>query len=206
MRRACSGTTTRATRSRRSWSTRPGIDFLLNFVSATRSTGDDPRRQPVVDDGQDVLFGDGGNDWLVGGTNQDFLFGGYGNDLLQADDNLDSTNVTRRRSRTTSLCGARRPFSSSSHEANDLVRPAEQHPVERPAHRWYDPTHDLDEWVEQVTSDINCVLTADEAATLIRLAQALKPGYDPHANDTVDPRGTGLTYADIAFGGAGTTS
>ena len=50
--------------------------------------------QPVVDDGQDVLFGDAGNDWLVGGTNHDFLFGGWGNDLLQADDNLDSTKVT----------------------------------------------------------------------------------------------------------------
>ena len=29
------------------------------------------------------------------------------------------------------------------------------------------------------------------------------PGYDPNANNTVDPRGTGPTNADIAFGGAG---
>ena len=53
--------------------------------------------QTVVDDGQDVLFGDAGNDWLVGGTNPTILFGGCGNDLLQADDNLDSTKVTTSR-------------------------------------------------------------------------------------------------------------
>jgi Calx-beta domain/RTX calcium-binding nonapeptide repeat (4 copies) len=45
----------------------------------------------VIDDGRDVLFGDVGHDWLVGGTNRDHLFGGYGNDLLQADDDLDTT-------------------------------------------------------------------------------------------------------------------
>jgi hypothetical protein len=45
----------------------------------------------VIDDGRDVLFGDVGNDWLVGGTNRDHLFGGYGNDLLQADDDLETT-------------------------------------------------------------------------------------------------------------------
>ena len=45
----------------------------------------------MVDDGRDVLFGDVGHDWLVGGTNRDVLFGGYGDDLLQADDDLDTT-------------------------------------------------------------------------------------------------------------------
>jgi len=64
----------------RSWSA--GFDFLLNFVSATEfdPANFDPvtHAQPVVDDGQEVLFGDAGNDWLVGGTNQDFLFGGWG--------------------------------------------------------------------------------------------------------------------------------
>ncbi|HEY3484924.1 MAG TPA: Calx-beta domain-containing protein [Ilumatobacteraceae bacterium] len=37
-------------------------------------------------DGSDAIFGDLGNDWLVGGTGQDEIFGGWGNDLLNADD------------------------------------------------------------------------------------------------------------------------
>ena len=42
------------------------------------------------------IFGDLGNDWIVGGTGHDTLWGGWGNDLLQADDNLDSTLVASR--------------------------------------------------------------------------------------------------------------
>ena len=94
-----------------------GVDFLLNFVSATSFDSTTP--QTVVDDGRDVLFGDTGNDWLVGGTNQDVLFGGYGNDLLQADDNLDSTKVTATVTYT-SLCALTTSFSSSGHEADKL--------------------------------------------------------------------------------------
>ena len=41
-------------------------------------------------DGDDVLFGDLGNDWIVGGTGRDTLWGGFGNDLLQADDQLEA--------------------------------------------------------------------------------------------------------------------
>ena len=37
-------------------------------------------------DGDDVIFGDLGNDWLVGGTGSDTMWGGLGNDLLNADD------------------------------------------------------------------------------------------------------------------------
>jgi hypothetical protein len=58
------------------------FDFLLNF-------------DPTVDDGKDVLFGDGGNDWLVGGTNADRMYGGWGDDLLNADDNHDTTKPAR---------------------------------------------------------------------------------------------------------------
>ena len=32
------------------------------------------------------MFGDEGNDWMVGGTGQDTMYGGWGNDLLNADD------------------------------------------------------------------------------------------------------------------------
>jgi len=39
-------------------------------------------------DGDDAIFGDLGNDWMVGGTGMDTLWGGWGNDLLQTDDNL----------------------------------------------------------------------------------------------------------------------
>ncbi|PLW82817.1 hypothetical protein CWI75_09650 [Kineobactrum sediminis] len=53
--------------------------FLLNFE--------------VADDGKDRLFGDLGNDWLVGGGNSDHLYGGMGDDLLNADDDQDSLGV-----------------------------------------------------------------------------------------------------------------
>ncbi|MEW6155800.1 MAG: calcium-binding protein [Verrucomicrobiota bacterium] len=60
-------------------------NFWLNF-EATDALGQ------KVNDGNDVLFGDYGHDWLVGGTNSDHLYGGWGNDLMNADDNLETTN------------------------------------------------------------------------------------------------------------------
>jgi Ca2+-binding RTX toxin-like protein len=41
-----------------------------------------------------VLFGDLGNDWIVGGTGRDHLYGGRGDDLLNVDDDHDSTADT----------------------------------------------------------------------------------------------------------------
>ena len=41
-------------------------------------------------DGDDNIFGDLGNDWIVGGSGKDHLYGGYGNDLINADDNHDT--------------------------------------------------------------------------------------------------------------------
>jgi Ca2+-binding RTX toxin-like protein len=58
-------------------------NFLLNF-DATGAGG------AKIEDGKDRLFGDLGNDWLVGGTGKDRLFGGEGDDLHNADDNHDS--------------------------------------------------------------------------------------------------------------------
>jgi Ca2+-binding RTX toxin-like protein len=77
-----------------------GVEFLLNFDHEdtdadgyepldTHST--DSGYDPVMTDGDDVIFGDLGNDWLVGGTGKDHLYGGYGSDLLNADDNHDTT-------------------------------------------------------------------------------------------------------------------
>ncbi|MEB3339666.1 hypothetical protein [Okeania sp.] len=60
-------------------------DFLLNF-EATDAAGE------KIDDGKDRIFGDLGNDWLVGGTSNDRMFGGLGDDLLNADDNHDSND------------------------------------------------------------------------------------------------------------------
>ncbi len=73
--------------------------FLLNFDETEgvyreggtipKVTGNqDPNYGPVYDDGADKIFGDLGNDWLVGGTGRDNMYGGFGNDLLNADDDL----------------------------------------------------------------------------------------------------------------------
>jgi hypothetical protein len=40
-------------------------------------------------DGNDVLFGDLGNNWIVAGTGQNDLYGGFGNDLLDARSSQD---------------------------------------------------------------------------------------------------------------------
>ncbi|HEX6131660.1 MAG TPA: calcium-binding protein, partial [Actinomycetota bacterium] len=54
-----------------------GIEFILNFEAFSDAA--DPEGS-VVHDGNDVLFGDWGNDWLVGGTDADHAYGGYGAD------------------------------------------------------------------------------------------------------------------------------
>jgi len=75
-------------------------EFLLNFdhedldgggLMPLDTYGPDHDFEPVMTDGDDVIFGDLGNDWLVGGTGRDHLYGGYGSDLLNVDDNHDST-------------------------------------------------------------------------------------------------------------------
>ena len=77
-------------------------NFLLNFNpnegvaipggDLPKVTGQNPTTYgPANNDGGDRVFGDLGNDWLVGGTGRDDLYGGMGNDLMNADDNHDST-------------------------------------------------------------------------------------------------------------------
>jgi Ca2+-binding RTX toxin-like protein len=72
-------------------------EFLLNFNTdegvvrpegyVPKATGQQTEYYPeVFDDGRDAVFGDLGNDWLVGGTGADDIFGGWGNDLINADD------------------------------------------------------------------------------------------------------------------------
>jgi hypothetical protein len=43
-------------------------------------------------DGADVMFGDLGNDWSVGGTGRDNIYAGWGNDLSNADDVATTNN------------------------------------------------------------------------------------------------------------------
>ena len=185
------------------------IDFLLNFVSATDfDPADYPNGvQPVVDDGQDVLFGDAGNDWLVGGTNTDFLFGGWGNDLLQGDDNLDSTKVTTLNGQPvtyTGICTLATQYSTSSRSAANLCSDLTN--LETHLYR-YRSTSDIDHQVDQIAEEIEGQIgdawTTDEVATLVRLLQVLKPDYSPLSNDVVDPRGTAPGYGDVLYGGDG---
>jgi hemolysin type calcium-binding protein len=54
----------------------------------------------VPTDGDDRVFGDLGNDWVVGGTGRDALFPGWGNDLVNADDNLETNGGLNNRTDT----------------------------------------------------------------------------------------------------------
>ncbi|MBD2516808.1 DUF4347 domain-containing protein [Nostoc sp. FACHB-973] len=58
-------------------------NFFLNFDAVDAASN-------KINDGKDRVFGDLGNDWLVGGTQNDRLFGGFGDDLMNADDNHDT--------------------------------------------------------------------------------------------------------------------
>ncbi|MDB5978261.1 MAG: hypothetical protein JWR07_5021, partial [Nevskia sp.] len=79
-------------------------DFLLNFnetEGVLRPAGVSPGNNntsvaypQVNDDGGDRIFGDLGNDWMVGGTGRDDVYGGMGNDLMNVDDNMNSTAAT----------------------------------------------------------------------------------------------------------------
>jgi Ca2+-binding RTX toxin-like protein len=64
-----------------------GRETGLGCVS-TAPNGSCLLQATVNTDGDDVLYGDLGNDWLVGGSGKDELWGGWGNDLMNADDIL----------------------------------------------------------------------------------------------------------------------
>ncbi len=70
-----------------------GGEWFLNFRAA--DDGAVPQHSnlgwgTVVSDGDDAIFGDLGNDWMVGGTGRDTIWSGFGNDLANADDDLDT--------------------------------------------------------------------------------------------------------------------
>jgi Ca2+-binding RTX toxin-like protein len=66
-----------------------GVNFILNF-DAAEGPFDTDASSSVHTDGDDVLFGDLGNDWLVGGSGRDNAYGGWGDDLMNMDDNLET--------------------------------------------------------------------------------------------------------------------
>jgi Ca2+-binding RTX toxin-like protein len=63
------------------------VPFLLNFDASG-----DPHPDETDNDNfdEDQIFGDLGNDWMVGGPDNDHMFGGFGSDLMDADDNKDT--------------------------------------------------------------------------------------------------------------------
>ena len=68
-----------------------GIEFLLNFDHEDSGAPLDIEGLNKTD-GDDRIFGDLGNDWLVGGTGRDHGYGGRGDDLINMDDNHDSND------------------------------------------------------------------------------------------------------------------
>ena len=63
------------------------VPFLLNFDASG-----DPHPGETDNDNfdEDQIFGDLGNDWLVGGPDNDQMFGGFGSDLMDADDDKNT--------------------------------------------------------------------------------------------------------------------
>ena len=73
-----------------------GLEWALNFtdtegpvdtywIQGTTYAG-------VPTDGDDVIFGDLGHDWMVGGTGRDTIWAGWGDDLINIDDKLTTLN------------------------------------------------------------------------------------------------------------------
>jgi Ca2+-binding RTX toxin-like protein len=61
--------------------------FFLNLAPSGDPNGTLPADEAIDDNfDEDAIFGDLGNDWLVGGPDNHNLFGGFGADLLDADD------------------------------------------------------------------------------------------------------------------------
>jgi Ca2+-binding RTX toxin-like protein len=73
-----------------------GLNWILNFSHENTDPVDTFWIQGTAypgarTDGDDHIFADLGNDWLVGGTGRDSLWAGWGDDLLNADDNLETS-------------------------------------------------------------------------------------------------------------------
>jgi Ca2+-binding RTX toxin-like protein len=71
-----------------------GLEWALNFndtegpLDTRWITGTSYPAVPT--DGDDVIFGDLGHDWMVGGTGRDTIWGGWGDDLANLDDKLST--------------------------------------------------------------------------------------------------------------------
>ena len=126
--RSCSTRTGRrgaASRPRRAATPAPTPAALRRPRASSSSTGDAnerPRRQSTAASRRrraaarasrprtrtatatTSIFGDLGNDWLVGGTGNDTLWGGFGNDLMNADDDLSTGCIHDGQRRQVRIC------------------------------------------------------------------------------------------------------
>ena len=137
------------------------------------------------------LFGDLGNDWIVGGTGHDTLWGGWGNDLLQADDDLSGCPPT---TRTADLHVSRRLLAQRhARHAPDLRGPRLRRRRARRPHRQHRrrPPDRLGRRVQQLHRAVRAVRHRDRqppgAAGAVRVPlRALgRQGADPtRAADT----------------------
>jgi Ca2+-binding RTX toxin-like protein len=76
-----------------------GSEWLLNFANEGPNdtkwiVGTGFANQPKPTDGDDHIFGDLGNDWLVGGSGRDTMWAGWGDDLMNGDDLLSTSGTT----------------------------------------------------------------------------------------------------------------
>jgi hypothetical protein len=81
--------------------TLPGDEWILNFVK-TEGPLDakwflgQSVYPAVATDGDDHIFADLGNDWVVGGTGRDVMFSGWGDDLINLDDDIETVGTTKK--------------------------------------------------------------------------------------------------------------
>ena len=91
-----------------------------------------------------MIFGDLGNDWLVGGTGNDTLWGGWGNDLLQR-----RRQAARRRHRTRAPVSTTHPTAQLQLRGPRLRRRRPRHPDRQHRRR---PADRLGRRVQHATS------------------------------------------------------
>src|SRR5207253_58835 len=130
------------------------------------------------------------------------LWGGDGNDLLQADDNLDSTLVAIPVDYASLSTRTAQYVTDSHREAQLLDDLADA--------QWYEQhgltsskLHALSQYMDDVLDALaHGAVSGNDAAVLTRLVQKLM-GKAGTANDIPDPRSSGISFADLAFGGPG---
>jgi Ca2+-binding RTX toxin-like protein len=83
-------------RARSEWSTTSSSTSIRPRGERDTRFPDDLARVAagIPSDGDDVIFGNLGNNWIVGGSGRDHIWGGFGFNVLNADDNHLTTVFT----------------------------------------------------------------------------------------------------------------